>query len=177
MNRSDRITLAASAMLGFLITAAGCERKQAETPAAPAENRGAASPTDDHGHDHGAGGDRAHDDHDHDGPVVDLGTAAAGPFSVKATRDAGAIVAGKDAAFDLTVAGADDAGPKVVAVRIWIGVESAKGSVKAKAEVEDPGRWHTHAEVPSPIPEGSRFWFEIEDDKGGRHVSSFELKP
>ena len=73
----------------------------------------------------------------------------------------------------------DAAGPKAAAVRFWIGTEDAKGSVKAKAEVEDPkdpNRWHVHAEVPSPIPAGSRFYFEIEDDKGGTHVGSFDLK-
>ena len=42
-----------------------------------------------------------------------------------------------------------------IAVRFWIGTKDAMGSVKAKADIEnpaEPNRWHTHADVPNPIP-------------------------
>ena len=64
---------------------------------------------------------------------------------------------------------------KVAAVRFWIGAEDAKGSVKAKAELEKDN-WHTHAEIPSPMPAGSKLWVEVETDKGERTVVGFELK-
>ena len=52
-------------------------------------------------------------------------------------------------------------------------------SVKAKAAIEDPAqpnRWHTHAEIPSPLPEGSALWVEIEIADGATTHSSFDLK-
>ncbi|MFM9957595.1 MAG: hypothetical protein ACKVZJ_05945 [Phycisphaerales bacterium] len=143
-----------------------CEK---EAPPAPAAGT-AAKTGDDHDHDHESG---------HGGPVVALGELDAGPFNAKATRDAGDIIAGKDAAFDVTITPKESTGVKAAAVRFWIGTQDAKGSVKAKAEVEDPNdpnRWHTHAEIPSPLPANSQFWFEIEDDKGAKHVAGFDLK-
>jgi hypothetical protein len=149
-------------------TLPGCDKKE---PPPPASNGTA----DDHGHDHGD------DDNDagHGGSVIQLGDAIVGSFEVSATRDEGEIVAGQDAPIDVTVAPAADSTAKVAAVRFWIGTEDAKSSVKARAEVEDasePNRWHTHAEVPNPLPEDSKLWVEIEDEAGGTTVASFDLK-
>ena len=68
---------------------------------------------------------------------------------------------------------------KATAVRFWIGTEDAKGSVKAKADIEnpaEPNRWHTHAEIPNPLPAGCKLWVEIETDTGEKVVGSFDLK-
>ncbi len=115
----------------------------------------------------------------HGGPVIDLGTATIGGFSAKVTRDQGDIVAGKDAPIDVTVTPASGTTSKVTAVRFWIGIEDGSGSAKAKSEIEnpaEPNRWHTHAEVPDPLPPGSKLWVEVEDDSGKRNVASFDLK-
>jgi hypothetical protein len=115
----------------------------------------------------------------HGGPVIQLGEATIGSFNVKATRDEGAIVAGKDAPIDVTVTPAAGSNAKAVAVRFWIGAEDARGSVKAKADIEnpaEPNRWHTHAEIPNPIPAGSRLWVEIEDDQGRTSLGGFDLR-
>ena len=53
---------------------------------------------------------------------------------------------------------------------------TAKGSVKAKAEEETPDNWHTHAEVPDPLPPGSKFWVEVEPPTGETFKVSFDLK-
>ena len=84
--------------------------------------------------------------------------------------------AGGDAPIDVWLTGGDIS--KVTAVRFWIGTESGAESVKARAEIEipsEPNHWHTHAEVPSPIPAESRLWVEIEAE-GQKMVGSFELK-
>ncbi len=142
----------------------------------------------DHGHAHDGG--TAHSDPHapanptaghggHGGAVIDLGSATIGGFIAAATRDDGQIVAGKDAPIDVTVAPAAGNAAKVVAVRFWLGTEDAKGSVKAKAEIEnpaEPNRWHTHAEVPGVIPEGCKLWVEVEDDQGAKHTVGFDLK-
>lgn len=151
-------------------TLTGCEEKKPATTPAKA---------DDHGHDHGPSGEHAAPKAGHGGPVIALGEQTIGSFSAKATRDEGQIVAGKDAPIDVTVTPAAGASAKAVAVRFWIGTQDAKGSVKAKAEIEnpqEPNRWHVHAEIPNPMPAGSKLWVEIEDDKGGTSVGSFDLK-
>jgi hypothetical protein len=83
------------------------------------------------------------------------------------------------APIDVTITPAAGSTGSIAAVRFWIGTEDAKGSVKAKAEVEnaaDPDRWHVHAEIPNPMPEGSMLWVEIEDDKGAISTGSFDLR-
>ena len=151
---------------------AGCEEKK------PA---GTASKSDGHDHDHDEGGKHPESKSapGHGGAVIALGEQTIGPFVAKATRDEGQIVASKDAPIDVTVTPTAGAAAKATAVRFWIGTEDAKGSVKAKAEIEnadEPNRWHVHAEVPNPIPAGAKLWVEIEDDKGEKSLGSFELK-
>lgn len=159
-----RLTLAAS-----LVALQACqERKPSSAAPSPITPPGQA------GHaDHGAS--RA----GHGGPVIQLGEATVGPFTVGASRDEGQIVAGKDAPIDVTVTPAATGTSPVVAVRLWIGTEDAKGSVRAKADIEnpaEPNRWHTHVEIPDPLPTELRLWVEIEDEKGERWVGSFDLK-
>lgn len=165
--RSDVMSVIVSAALaaGVLVVGA-CEEKKAAP--APAAGAGSTAPKDD-GHGHEAG-------HEH-GAGLELGSASIGGFDVKAARGEGKIAAGKEALFDVTVTGG--AGAKVGSVRFWIGTQDAKGSVKAKAEIEDPKHpegWHGHAEVPDPLPADSKLWVEIEDEKGTKSVGSFDLK-
>jgi len=148
-----------------------CEEKTSQPPAPPQMGTNAARPAAPAHTDTTAG---------HGGAVIELGAGTIGSFDVKATRDQGQLVAGKEAPIDVTVTPAAGSTAKATAVRFWIGTEDAKGSVKARAEVEnsaEPNRWHTHAEVPDPMPAGSKLWVEIEDDKGGKAVGSFELRP
>ena len=139
----------------------------------PTKSAATASAKDDHaGHDHAA--DETHaepaaeDDH---GATTTLGEQAAGGFTLKASRD-GDLVAGKEAPIDIDVQGAGN----VAAVRFWIGAEDGAGSMKAKAELEHTTKWHTHAEVPNPLPAGAKLWVEIEAEGGAKYVVSFDLK-
>lgn len=164
---------------GLIAGLAACEKKEVGGGSAGGQT-GAQAGGQAGGHDH-ADGEHADHEHGHGdhGAAIDLGTATVGPFGVQASRDEGAFEAGQEAAIDVTVTPAAEGGPKVGAVRFWIGTEDAAGSLKARAEIEnpaEPSRWHTHAEIPSPLPAGSRLWVEIEDDKGATHVGSFDLK-
>lgn len=162
------LTLAPLAAMSSLT---GCEEKK-KPAATPAK-------ADDHGHEHSPSGEHAAPKAGHGGAVIALGEQTIGTFTAKATRDEGQIVAGKDAPIDVTITPATGATAKAVAVRFWIGTQVAKGSVKAKAEIEDPtdpNRWHVHAEIPNPMPAGSKLWVEIEDDKGATSVGGFDLK-
>lgn len=111
----------------------------------------------------------------HGGPIIELGTTTIGPFTVRASRDQGELTPGGDAPIDVWLTGGDIS--KVTAVRFWIGTEQGDNSVKAKADIEipsEPNHWHTHAEVPSPLPDDSRLWVEIEVE-GQKLVGSFDL--
>ncbi len=148
--------------VGALLVAASCEKKS--EPAAPANSPPTATaPVSSAGH---------------GGPVIELGEGVFGPYAVRATRDQRAITPGGDAPVDMWIEPASEDAPKVVAVRFWIGVEDASGSIKARASVEnpnDPNRWHNHAEVPDPMPQDTKLWIEIEDAAGGITKASFDL--
>lgn len=132
-------------------------------------------------HDHGPGADHTHEEPastsaGHGGAIIELGTTSIGAFAVRASRDEGQIVAGGDAPIDVWLTGGDI--KTVTAVRFWIGTEDGDNFVKAKADIEDPAepnRWHTHAEVPNPLPAGSKLWVEIESE-GKKNAGSFDLK-
>jgi hypothetical protein len=128
----------------------------------------------DHGHEHADGdvheGGQGGMDHSH-GPTVELGEQVAGALTVKASRDGG-VTPGGEMPVDIWVTGGS---ARVNSVRFWIGLESGKGSVKAKAELE-ADNWHTHAEVPSPLPEGSKLWVAIELGDDTKSTVSFDLK-
>jgi hypothetical protein len=109
----------------------------------------------------------------HSGEVVELGSAVIDAFNVRASRDKVEFKAGGDAPVDVWIDGG--VGQGVTAVRFWIGVQDAKGSIKAKAAIED-GKWHTHVEIPSPLPEGSKLWVEVETSGGKKSPGSFDLK-
>lgn len=147
---------------------AGCDKDPAPGPAAPG---GTTAAQDDH--DHVEGDDHEHeegDEHDH-GPVKQLGEKSADGLTIRASRQ-GDIVEGDDAPVDVSVTGA---AKPIAAVRFWIGARDARGSVKAKAELEKDN-WHSHVEVPKPLPAGSELWVEIEAEGGKKTAVAFALQ-
>jgi len=131
---------------------------------------------DGHGHDHADGYTHSHEGedggmgHSH-GPTVELGEQASGALKVKASRD-GDVTPGAELPVDIWITGGT---ARINSVRFWVGVESGKGSVKAKAALETDN-WHTHAEVPSPLPDGSKLWVSIDLSDGTKSLVSFDLK-
>ena len=109
----------------------------------------------------------------HGGEIIELGTNKAGTFSVRASRDRVEFKAGGDAPIDVWIDGSTGTG--VAVVRFWIGTQDAKGSMRAKAEIED-GKWHTHVEIPLPMPAESKLWVEIEVSTGEKTEASFDLR-
>lgn len=160
-------------LLAGTATLTGCDKKP-ESQAAPAPTP-TSTGKDAHGHDHeddhagGAGHDHG-DEHDH-GPTTQLGEVTVEGYTIKASRDGG-ITPGGDAPIDAWVTGGAS---KVNAVRFWIGTQDAKGSMKAKAELKKDN-WHTHVEVPKPMPEGSKLWVEIDAEGREKVLASFDLK-
>jgi hypothetical protein len=150
----NKLLLAASIGLAVCV---GCD--DSNTPKSdPAANTSGSVPTP----------ARIEDAHNH----IPIGEVTHSGLKIVATMDAPVkATGGGEGAFDVVITGG-----KPKAVRFWIGTEDAKGSVKAKAEEETPDNWHVHAEVPNPIPPGSKFWVEVEPPTGQPFKVSFDLK-
>jgi hypothetical protein len=172
MNRHALRTITVLTMSALTLALTGCgESKPAPTA------KGTAA--ENHGHAHGSGGEHQDhakpapapdDDHGH-GVVVQLGEQQVAGFTVRASRD-GKLEGASDSPIDVWITGGTG---KVKSVRFWVGTEDAKGSVKAKAELERDN-WHTHAELPSPMPADSKLWVEFEVEGGGKQLVGFDLK-
>lgn len=152
----------------------GCDRPPPKSTAStPVQPKGASHSDE---HDHAEGDDHAKEGEKpaggHGGAVIELGTTTLNGMNLRASRDAGELKAGGDAPIDLWI---DGGLGSAAVVRFWIGTEDAKGAMKAKAEIED-GKWHSHTEVPDPLPQGSKLWVEIEGKDGKKTVASFELQ-
>jgi len=169
----------------FGIGLAACDRSEKPGSAAKSPTPVSARSGDDHehetgdGHNHSADRERARKDEaagqaGHGAEAIELGTTKLGELSVRASRDKGEIKAGGDAPIDAWIDGG--VGKGVTAVRFWIGTQDAKGSIKAKAEIED-GKWHTHVEVPDPLPAEGKLWVEVESTGGTKQALGFDLRP
>lgn len=161
-HRTIILTLGA-ALACATLQLAGCDKKAA----APASQPGGGASS---GHSHADGHDHDHADSHSHGARTELGEQTVSGVSVRASRD-GDFKPGGDAPIFVETAGA----PAVNAVRFWIGAQDARGSVKARAEREGGG-WHSHVQIPNPLPDGSKLWVEIEQEGGQKAVAGFELK-
>lgn len=115
------------------------------------------------------GGDHSHD---HEPAVQKLGTVNVEGYRFEVVQE-GAVTAGKEATFSMKLT-KDDGLADPTAVRVWVGVESAKGSVKSKTHTHGT-KMEAHADVPDPLPEGSKLWIEVEL-KGKKVAGSIAFK-
>jgi hypothetical protein len=103
----------------------------------------------------------AADGHAHNhGEAKEIGSLTIGARTAVVKAD-GAIVAGGHLLVEIELSPAT---PAPNAVRIWVGAENGRGSVKAKANpvAGEPGAYSTHLEVPNPLPAGSQVWVALE---------------
>ena len=106
---------------------------------------------------------------EHKGAKHDLGSKEVGGYKVQVTQ-VGDVKAGGETVFLLTITG----GAKPKAVRAWVGVSSAEGSAKGKADLDEK-EWDVHVEAPKPIPAKSQAWVEVETATGKVKVA-FDYK-
>lgn len=115
----------------------------------------------------------AGDGHDHDhahGEPHPLGSAKAGDVTIEATQLGDLDEA--DQAFELALA---EGSPQPKALRLWVGTETAEGSIKALAP-STAGKQEIHVEMPKPLPADAKLWVEAEQENGTSAVASFDLK-
>lgn len=104
------------------------------------------------------------EDHGEEYPLGDL-TIGAHSFHVLQEGD---VVAGEQAAVTLEFP-ADKPLPDTV--RVWFGVESGVGSMKARLPKEGAHARHGHVVVPKPLPDGSLLWIEIDENDQKQRAS------
>ena len=66
-------------------------------------------------------------------------------------------------------------GPMPAAVRVWVGDESATGSIKGKASGSH-GDYHADATCPAELQEAAALWIELESADGTRTAGSLPLE-
>lgn len=165
--------------LGLVASLVGCKKEEPTSTAPPPSSPASAKPSpapaapDKSANQGTANKANESSGMGHHGPAIELGEAQVDKFTVRASRDEAEIKPGGDAPVDVWINGGTGEG--VVAVRFWIGTQDASGSVKAKADIES-GKWHTHVELPSPMPADSKLWVEIEESGGKKSVASFDLR-
>ncbi|MCK6491277.1 MAG: hypothetical protein L6R48_23750 [Planctomycetes bacterium] len=114
---------------------------------------------DDHaGHNHSGGDAHAH------GKTEAIGSVDIGVYKV-AVSASGAIAAGKEWHLELQL---NPTQPAPKAIRVWVGTESGRESIRAKAEAEKDAKseFSAHVLVPNPIPNDSKLWIAIEAENG-----------
>lgn len=115
------------------------------------------------------------DAHDHDhGEETDLGTFKVGELDVTAAQAHGALAAGKEGHLIINLPYKDD-GASIV--RAWIGTEDRTLSQVGKGiYAAGHGDYDIHTMAPSPLPEGVKWWVEVEKPDGTKVVGSVAPK-
>lgn len=117
-----------------------------------------------------AADDHSGDKHAEKGKNRELGSKEIAGYTAKVMQESD-VKTGEEGAFVIVLSGGTG---KPKAIRAWVGVQDAEGSVKGKA-VAAGEEWHAHVEVPKPIPDKSQLWVEIETD-AGKKKAAFDYK-
>lgn len=140
--------------LAALLTS--CDNKESDSPKDTKPDSSANKEEEEH----------AHDD-------VALGEFEIGGMMVKAAQGHGNVEPGKESHLVVTLPYKDD-GQTVT--RAWIGTEDRTLSTVGKGEyAASHNDYDIHAIAPNPLPEGTKWWLEIEKPDGTKSVGSIPL--
>jgi hypothetical protein len=136
---------------------------------------------DDHGHPHadGAPHGHPHDEHaegghDHDHDEVELGKFMAGELEVEAAQGHGDVEPGKEGHLVIKLPYNDNG---ATIVRAWIGTEDRTLSAVGKGDyAPSHDDYDIHAIAPNPLPDDVKWWVEIEQPDGTKHIGSIAPK-
>jgi hypothetical protein len=140
-----------------LLTACG-DKAGSPAPANTAANKPETKSEEEHGH--------AHDE-------VPLGTFDIGGISVIAAQGHGKVEAGKEGHLVIKLPYSDKGASTV---RAWIGSEDRTLSEVGKGDyAPSHDDYDIHAVAADPLPEGAKWWIEIEKPDGSKTVGSLPL--
>ena len=104
---------------------------------------------------------------------VDIGDVTVGSYTFHIFREGDPVAAGVDTRLVLK----PTAGGNPTSITGWIGVESGDGSEKAAADYDSgDGDYDDNLHCPSPLPDGSKFWFQVVDGNGQTLTGSIDYK-
>jgi hypothetical protein len=159
----------------------GCQSEPNEpAPPAAAETDGDHSDHDHADHSHT---DRGDTDHPAASPLPEAGPSS-DAHSGESHHLGTVTIAG--ATLDISMIGAiapkvqmhfdvvQTAGPTLSTIRLWIGDESAVGSLKVKSDAND-NHFHAHVEAPDMLAMDSKLWIEARDAAGAVQRTSLPL--
>lgn len=123
----------------------------------------------------GAGHDHHHphphedgDDHHHE--EVSLGTTQVGDLEVELAQGHGAVVAGAEGHLVVKLPYSDEG---ATVVRAWIGTEDRTLSLVGKGDyAPSHDDYDIHADAPDPLPDGAKWWIEVQKPDGTKLVGS-----
>jgi hypothetical protein len=91
-------------------------------------------------------------------PAVELGTTQVGTYTFDISREGDAPAAGVSTRFVVK----PTAGGMPTSITGWVGTATGEGSVKALAVYDSgDGDFDDDLTVPSPLPDGSKFYFDV----------------
>jgi len=166
-NKTTTTTITALTLAAFLTSCGKKEHDHADGHGHDHAPETAAA----HGHDHAEGADPHDHDHGEENP---LGTFTAGGMEIEAAQSHGDLEAGKEGHLVIKLP-YNDSGATVV--RAWIGTEDRTLSTVGRGEyAPDHDDYDIHAMAPDPLPDGVKWWVEIEKPDGTKTIGSIAPK-
>ena len=111
--------------------------------------------------------------HDHAHDEVDLGKFDIQGISVEVAQGHGSVAAGKESHLVIKLPYKDNG---ATTVRAWIGLEDRTQSSVGKGQyAASHDDYDIHATAPKPLPDGAKWWVEIEKPDGTKAIGSFPL--
>ncbi|GAB4546245.1 MAG: hypothetical protein Tsb0013_04870 [Phycisphaerales bacterium] len=124
-------------------------------------------------HDHAEGDHDGHDHgHDHDHEEVSLGTTKIGDVDAECWQAHGDLEPGKEMALVVKL---PDSQNGAIKLRAWIGTEDRLSSMVGLADyAPSHDDYDVHVMAPDPLPEGAKWWIEIEYPDGRTKLGSID---
>lgn len=94
--------------------------------------------------------------------------------SVLSATQIGDLEAGAEGVFEVVVSGIKTSD---LVVRLWIGTEDGKGSMRHKAGSMEAGHYHAHVQMPKPLSKDSKLWVELERSTDGSKIGKCSFTP
>ncbi|MEE2753964.1 MAG: hypothetical protein VX910_08285 [Candidatus Latescibacterota bacterium] len=163
-----------TAFLSILIAGFLVACNNANTPNNENSNPTTSANHNDGDHDHDHDHEHEDEDHDHEHDEIALGNHDIGGMQVEAAQGHGNVEPGKEGHLVIKLPYNDNG---ETTVRTWIGTEDRTLFSVGKGEYgPSHDDYDIHAVAPDPLPDGAKWWVEIEKPDGSKAVGSLPFQ-